>query len=282
MQSSNLRSVIVTGSNQGIGYCIIEGLYSGSTPYHLILTSRTIENAQKAAEEIKNKYPNSSSKITPRQLDISDSKSTDNFVDWIKNDLKTVDVLINNAAIAKSDANVQQSLDCLNTNVFKTIEFTEKVQPYVADDGKIIVISSGAGLLAFQSDKARETLDDSNLTRDKVIEIAKTFYEGVQKEDKETLLSTSVGCYMSSKALINAYSRWALARSVKKGQQVYVVCPGHCQTNMGGTTAPRTAEKGAETPVYLTNLPFEVNEEIQGKFLRDKGVISWVDRIAPA
>lgn len=164
--------------------------------------------------------------------------------------------------------------------MFRTIDFTEKVQPYLANDGKIIVISSGAGLLFLQSEKAREVLNDPSLTREKIIEIAKNFYQGVKEGKNDLLLNPAMGCYVSSKALINAYVRWFLARSVKQGQQVYVVCPGHCKTNLGGENAPRTAEKGAETPIYLVNLPFVVNDEIQGKFLRDKKVINWVDEIS--
>ena len=111
------------------------------------------------------------------------------------------------------------------------------------------------------------------------MEIANAFYQGIKQEKEDFLLIRA--CYPSSKALINAYTRWILVPSVKQGQQVYVVCPGNCQTNMGGAKAPRTPDKGAETPIYLTNLPFEVNEEIQGKFLRDKQVPNWVDKIPP-
>jgi len=111
------------------------------------------------------------------------------------------------------------------------------------------------------------------------MEIANSFCEEIKQGKEDLLLNRA--CYPSSKALINACTRWILVPSVKQGQQVYVVCPGNCQTNMGGAKAPRTPGKSAETPIYLTNLPFEVNDEIQGKFLRDKQVTNWVDKIPP-
>jgi len=33
--------------------------------------------------------------------------------------------------------------------------------------------------------------------------------------------------------------------------QVNAVCPGWCRTNMAGDKAPRSAEQGASTPVWL-------------------------------
>jgi hypothetical protein len=41
---------------------------------------------------------------------------------------------------------------------------------------------------------------------------------------------------------------------------------------MGGKYAPRSVEKGAETPVWLAS---EAPIELTGKFLRDKKTIPW-------
>jgi hypothetical protein len=35
---------------------------------------------------------------------------------------------------------------------------------------------------------------------------------------------------------------------------------------MAGDKAPLTIQQGAETPVYLVELPFKVQEDLQGKF----------------
>ena len=44
----------------------------------------------------------------------------------------------------------------------------------------------------------------------------------------------------------------------KRGVFVDAICPAHCQTDMGGPDAPRTAEQGAETILWLASR--EVNE----------------------
>jgi len=53
------------------------------------------------------------------------------------------------------------------------------------------------------------------------------------------------------------------------------MCPGWCKTDMGGDSANRSAEQGADTVVYLTNLPFERDEELNGKYFRDRKVIEF-------
>jgi NAD(P)-dependent dehydrogenase (short-subunit alcohol dehydrogenase family) len=59
-----------------------------------------------------------------------------------------------------------------------------------------------------------------------------------------------------------------------KGQNISVnaVCPGWVQTDMGGSSAPRTVEKGAETPVWLAS---EAPASHTGLFFRDKKIIPW-------
>lgn len=54
---------------------------------------------------------------------------------------------------------------------------------------------------------------------------------------------------------------------MKKGIQVYCLCPGWVNTDMGrtnGKTPPRTIEQGAETPVYLIDLPYKMDKRYQG------------------
>jgi len=44
---------------------------------------------------------------------------------------------------------------------------------------------------------------------------------------------------------------------------------------MGGGGAPRSADQGADTPVYLVNLPFKRDPKLHGKYFRDRKVVSF-------
>lgn len=59
--------------------------------------------------------------------------------------------------------------------------------------------------------------------------------------------------YRVSKAAVNALVRNTAAEAGggKRGVYVDAVCPGHCRTDMGGPQAPRSAEMGADTVVWL-------------------------------
>ena len=55
---------------------------------------------------------------------------------------------------------------------------------------------------------------------------------------------------------------------LKKGLQAYVCCPGFVKTDMTNNRGVLSVEKGIKTPMFLVNLPFEVNKEFQGQFFQ--------------
>jgi hypothetical protein len=51
------------------------------------------------------------------------------------------------------------------------------------------------------------------------------------------------------------------------------MCPGHCRTDMGGANAPRSAEEGADTIVWLATR--EVEGAQTGLLWEDRLVVPW-------
>ena len=62
----------------------------------------------------------------------------------------------------------------------------------------------------------------------------------------------------------------------QKGQaftvRVNSVCPGWVRTDMGGSSAPRSVEEGADTGVWLA---LDANQNLTGRFFRDRQEIPW-------
>lgn len=275
MQSDNLRTVVITGTNKGIGYETVHRLLGQSTPLDIIITARNDKRGQEALTSLSKRHPSSSSRLTFHQLDISDSNSIDKFIEWIKEERNAkVDVLVNNAGVFfDAEELVEERLETLKINFLGTVELTEKLLPYLSKDGKIINISSENGQLSWQG-KIRKVLEDPSLTREKIMKITDELAESC-KTGKHKELGWSSPIYDATKVLLNAYTRWVLVKMVQGDQQCYTVDPGWCRTEMGGPSAPLPVERGADTPVFLINLPFKSDEKYNGKFLRDCKVIDF-------
>jgi 3-oxoacyl-[acyl-carrier protein] reductase len=88
--------------------------------------------------------------------------------------------------------------------------------------------------------------------------------------------------YRISKAGVNALVR-NLAHETGLGARGFLVdaiCPNHSRTDMGGPDAPRSAEEGAATAIWLATRPFDVNgttdrEKLTGVLWEDLHVVPW-------
>jgi NAD(P)-dependent dehydrogenase (short-subunit alcohol dehydrogenase family) len=82
--------------------------------------------------------------------------------------------------------------------------------------------------------------------------------------------------YRISKAGVNALVR-NLAHETglgSRGLLVDAICPNHSRTDMGGPDAPRSAEEGAETAIWLANRAFNPGD-ITGVLWEDRNVVPW-------
>lgn len=81
--------------------------------------------------------------------------------------------------------------------------------------------------------------------------------------------------YRVAKAGVNALVRnLAHEQSLgRRGVLVDATCPGHCRTDMGGPDAPRSAEEGAETAVWLATRAAEGAET--GLLWEDRQIVPW-------
>lgn len=88
--------------------------------------------------------------------------------------------------------------------------------------------------------------------------------------------------YRISKAGVNALVR-NLAHETglgARGVLVDAICPNHSRTDMGGADAPRSAEEGAETAVWLATREFDKDSDdfqkkTTGVFWEDHQIVPW-------
>jgi short-subunit dehydrogenase len=134
-----LKNIIITGASSGIGYeCAILLAKEG---FQVYAGARSLDKLKELEEyDIKIHY-----------LDINDTKSIEQFINFVLEDTNHIDVLINNAGYgsfgALEDVSIEEARNQFNTNVFGLMEITQKVLPIMRkqNNGRIINISSIGG-----------------------------------------------------------------------------------------------------------------------------------------
>lgn len=83
--------------------------------------------------------------------------------------------------------------------------------------------------------------------------------------------------YRISKAGVNSLVR-NLAHETGHGARgfwVDAICPNHSRTDMGGPNAPRSAEEGAETAIWLATRELIPGETQTGLLWEDRAIVPW-------
>ncbi len=158
-----------------------------------------------------------SDKLTVVKLDLRDSASIQQATDEIKK-AGDIDILVNNAGVwdenSEGEVRLQILRETLEVNLIGLIDFTERLVTDINSGGRIINISSGMGLLDYESGYAPE--------------------------------------YQISKAALNKYTIILANRMQSKGVGVVAVNPGWVKSKIGGPSAPRKPEEAAQDIFNLT------------------------------
>lgn len=94
---SSPKIVLVTGGNNGIGYETVKALFQSDKTYHVLLGSRSLENAKLAIDTIHKECPESTSTVETVQVDLNSDESIEKAFEQIKASPGHIDTLINNA-----------------------------------------------------------------------------------------------------------------------------------------------------------------------------------------
>jgi NAD(P)-dependent dehydrogenase (short-subunit alcohol dehydrogenase family) len=260
-----MKLVCVTGANKGIGYGIVETLLRDYPQFKVIMTARSIALGEASRAELIRSYP-TEDRLVFSQLDITDSSSIANFVEFVRSTYGGLDILVNNAGIFTKGTAFDHEIatDTLGTNFYSTVNITEAILPLIRDGGHIIHVASMLGLGSkIPGQELRERLLNPDITREEVFSYANDFLSSVAAGNW-TERGWPTSTYIVSKILVNCYTR-VLARELKAaGRRIRVnaLCPGWVRTDMGGSNASLSISEGVATPVHLIN--YEGEES--GKF----------------
>ena len=91
------KVVLITGASTGLGYEMVRSLCRAPEHYQIILSARSLSNAQKATEAIEQEFPDAKDSVFPIQTDVESDDSIRAAFDTVKAKFDHIDVLINNA-----------------------------------------------------------------------------------------------------------------------------------------------------------------------------------------
>ena len=243
-------TIVVTGSNRGIGQGIIN-LFANTQhpqPLHIYATSRGGVDLK-----IQAKPPN---EIRYAKLDVSDKSSITSFLKTALNDSGKIDVLINNAGINNNNNETPDAAEqVINVNYHGTKRmcqlFLSEGKMFSTPNARIVNVSSTASSLSNYPSATASRFRSATSISD-VDALAQEYINSMKTSSQESAgFGAPPKSYQVSKALMNALTV-VLARE-NKGVLVNCCCPGWVDSDMGNQIGrpPKTLEEGARIPVRL-------------------------------
>jgi serine 3-dehydrogenase len=230
------KIVFITGASSGIGKACAEA-FAGQKA-NLILTARRIEKLNELAQKLSAK---TGVKVKFLELDVRDKNRVNEVVSSLDNDWKNIDILINNAGLARGFCKIYEGEtvdweEMIDTNIKGLLYVTRQILPLMVsrERGHIINIGSLAG---------HEVYPNGNV-------------------------------YAATKFAVNALSKSTRLDVIDKGIKVSSVDPGLVETefsyvrfsgdeerakNVYSGIEPLTAEDIAEAVLFCADRPAHVN-----------------------
>ena len=232
---------VITGGSRGLGFAAAQLL--GQAGATVVVLGKSWETAQAAGQRLMALGIDA----VPLAVDVSDAVAVGQILGG--HELATqAEILINSAGVMseRMSKTLRTTTDewqrVMATNLDGVINVTSVIAPHMVErrSGRMINVSACLGRFSGPG------------------------------------LAGGLAPYRISKAAVNAFTKNLAAETGNgsRGVLVDAMCPNHSRTDMGGAEAPRSAEEGAETIVWLARR--ELHDEIQtGLLWEDSTVIPW-------
>ena len=241
--SDEKKWAIVTGGSRGLGFETAKGLIAAGISVYII--GKDEVRAQQSAEKLRCNF---------RAVDVADSKKFRQVLTGINeeatsNGFQTLDILVlAHGVMSEKMSKTLRTTDeewrrTLSINLDAVFTAVNQLAPAMSDarKGRVIIYSACLGRMSGPGTHG------------------------------------GLAPYRISKAGVNAFVK-NLSYETGLGARGFLVdaiCPNHCRTDMGGPDAPRSAQEGADTAIWLATREFDPAKDKTGLLWEDRQVVDW-------
>jgi 3-oxoacyl-[acyl-carrier protein] reductase len=233
---------VITGGSRGLGYEVAKSL--ASKGFDLALIAKDPSRLETAASQLES----SGAHISTFACDLEQPQLVRELIDSITESLPTPTVLVLAHGVMSEKmsktlkTNVAEWRRVMAINLDSVFQLVNGIAPAMVEarNGRVIIFSACLGRMSGPGNAG------------------------------------GLAPYRISKAGVNALVR-NLAHETGLGARGFLVdaiCPNHSRTDMGGPDAPRSAEEGAATAIWLVTREFNPGDTT-GVLWEDQQVVPW-------
>jgi len=271
-----MRTALVTGANQGIGYALVAELAKRMNPEDLVLlTGRNPERVSAAAARVEGK-----ARVEGRVLDVTDGDA----VARLAEELGGVDIVVSNAVGPlepgkPAQEQVDEFVDVANLGAQHVVR---AFGPILRPGGRLIVVASSLGTLAQLPEELWDRFDGASLEdveKVVVVEEWRTAVHDGSAQQRGWPEWINLPSKVAQVAAVRAVAAERRERDLAENTLVASVCPGLVDTRASRPWFDdfSQAKSPAEAVVPIADLILAdgVDPSRYGELIRDGEVLPW-------
>lgn len=253
-RTHNVKRVLVTGGNKGIGYAIVEALLR-EYPFQVLLGSRDKDRGMAALLKLIESFPAAKDRVSVLPLDVSSDQSVQEAYDGLRRSFPEEKHPLYGIICNAGAGDKEQVFE---VNIKGTIRVCETLLPLLKEDrGRLVVVTSAAGPIFVSkcSPERRLQFVNPDATLEDILALTKACESATTEIHVSEGFGSSPDAYGMSKALANLYVQHLSRRF--PNLKINACTPGLIETDLLKAHLPEMPEEQRATMTKSWKQPMD-------------------------